>query len=436
MATIAQEPAKGEPGTRPMKKAVPRLQALMQELGDSGLNRWGGVINEEFLRVLQGTAGVRIYREMRDNDSVIGGFLATIDLLIRNLGYPVEPADGSQEAARAAELVQTSLDTMSHTWEATLSEILSFLVYGWSWMEIVYRKREDGLIGWRKFALRGQSTLVRWEFDDAGGVKAMVQQTANNAAQVSIPIEKSLLFRTRIEKQSPEGRSLLRNAYLPWFYKRRVMEVWGIGMERDLAGVPVLISPDGMDIFNKQDPEMVTLKASAQKIVRSLKRDQHEGILIPFGWELKLLGTAGRRQFDLPAAINLLNRQIATSAISDVLLMGQDKVGSFALARTKDELFRESISSYAEIIASVLNRHAIPRLMEINAIPKELSPSIVPGSVENVSLKEVSEYASNLAGAGLLTPDEELEAHYRGLGGLPLAADSETRGAGKPQEEE
>jgi hypothetical protein len=33
------------------------------------------------------------------------------------------------------------MDDMSHTWDDMISEILTMLVYGWSWHEIVYKKR-------------------------------------------------------------------------------------------------------------------------------------------------------------------------------------------------------------------------------------------------------------------------------------------------------
>ena len=68
---------------------------------------------------------------------------------------------------------------MSESWPAMLSQILSFLPFGFAYCEIVYKKRQgpdqkdsrrkskysDGKVGWRKIALRAQETLWDWEFD-------------------------------------------------------------------------------------------------------------------------------------------------------------------------------------------------------------------------------------------------------------------------------
>ena len=54
--------------------------------------------------------------------------------------------------------------------------------------------------------------------------------------QVVIPMEKCLLFRTQTHKNNPEGRSILRNAYRSWYFKKRIEEIEGVGIERDLAG--------------------------------------------------------------------------------------------------------------------------------------------------------------------------------------------------------
>ena len=53
-----------------------------KEQGKTGLNRWGGNISEEFLPELRGIEGVKVYREMSDNDDIIGAVLFAIKILI------------------------------------------------------------------------------------------------------------------------------------------------------------------------------------------------------------------------------------------------------------------------------------------------------------------------------------------------------------------
>lgn len=59
-----------------------------------------------------------------------------------------------------------------------------------------------------------------------------------------IPMSKAMLFRTESVKDNPEGRSILRNAYRSWYFKRRIQEIEAIGIERDLAGLPVIHAPE------------------------------------------------------------------------------------------------------------------------------------------------------------------------------------------------
>lgn len=228
---------------------IPKNVAPTIELGATGLKRTSGYINEEFLPQLKGRKAVQVFKEMNDNDPTVGALLFSVDRLMRQIEWRVEPADQDSESKQAAEFVEECMEDMSTTWDDVVSEILTMLPFGWSWHEIVYKQRvgpwekdpkkrskyTDGKIGWRKLPIRAQETLTRWIFDETGGVRAMVQMAPPAYKQVVIPIEKSLLFRVSTAKGNPEGRSFLRNAYRPWYVKKRLEEIEMIGAERDLA---------------------------------------------------------------------------------------------------------------------------------------------------------------------------------------------------------
>ena len=122
---------------------------MSKEIGRIGQRRYGGVIYEEFLPELRGSRGVEIYREMSENDDVVGAILYAIEMLVRQTDWIVEPGGGTAKDREAAEFVQSCMDDMQSTWVDTVSEILSFLTYGWSLHEIVYKRRmgntRDGL---------------------------------------------------------------------------------------------------------------------------------------------------------------------------------------------------------------------------------------------------------------------------------------------------
>jgi len=409
------------------------------EIGRTGLRRWGGYVHEEFLPELAGTRCAKVYREMCDNDPVVGAVLFAIEKLLRQVSWRVEPASQARADLEAAEYLESCLHDMSSSWEDTFSEVLSFLPFGWSLHEIVYKRRQgpsrdpsrnsrynDGRIGWRKLPIRAQDTLVDWVFDDAGGIRAMRQQAPPDHQTRTIPIEKALLFRTRTEKGNPEGRSILRNAYRAWYFKRRIEEIEGIGIERDLAGLPTLSPPEGLDVWNADDPEMVRLRQEAERIVQSVRRDEMEGVLIPHGWTFELLSTGGRRQIDVGAVVERYDRRIAMTVLGDFILLGHERVGSFALASSKTNLFAVALGAWLDAIAAVFNRYAVPRLFALNpGLPQEDLPRLVHGDVESPNLAELGAFIKDMTGVGVIVPDKALEDYVRAAANLPPRREDE-----------
>ena len=224
-----------------------------KQLGSTGLRRHGGYVYEEFLPNLRWPRAGDVYQEMADNDPVVGAILYLAEMLIRNAEWTTEAASDKSEDVEAAEFLYSCMHDMDMSWADTISEILSMLTYGFSFHEVVYKirrgphernskfrsKHSDGKIGWRRMPIRSQDTLHEWMFDDEGDIKAFVQHNPNTSKIVVIPLSKGLLFRTRVSRDNPEGKSLLRNAYRPWYFKKHIEEIEGIGIERDLAGFSV-----------------------------------------------------------------------------------------------------------------------------------------------------------------------------------------------------
>ena len=64
-----------------------------------------------------------------------------IKMLIRQVKWHIEPGGDSAKDREAAEFVESCMDDVQSTWTDTISEVLSFLAYGWSFHEIVYKRR-------------------------------------------------------------------------------------------------------------------------------------------------------------------------------------------------------------------------------------------------------------------------------------------------------
>ena len=402
-----------------------------RQLGTTGLKRYGPYVYEEFLPELRWPRAGKIYQEMSDNDPVIGAILYLAEMLIRGTSWSVEPASTSKEDTEAAEFLESCMNDMEMSWPDTISEILSMLTYGFSFHEILYKVRRgpnerspryrskysDGRIGWRNLPIRSQDSLHGWVFNKDNEVVAFEQLAEPNYQKVIIPLSKGLLFRTRVTRNNPEGKSLLRNAYRPWFFKKHFEEIEGIGIERDLAGFPVLQTPEGLDLWNEDDPQMVALRQRAEALVANVRRDSEEGILLPYGWDLKLLTSGSSRQIDIGNTIERYDNRIAITLLSDIILLGS-KSGSFALADTKQSMLAASLQAQLLNIADVFNTKAVPRLFQANNFMNyESLPKIVPGQIQTPSLKEV---ALILRAMGLeINDDMELQNYLRRVMNMP-----------------
>ena len=406
-----------------------------KQLGNSGLSRHGGSVYEDYLVDLRWPYAAKVYQEMSDTDPVIGAILYLAEMLIRKTNWTVVPGGSTDADKEAADFLESCLHDMEASWADTVCEILSMLVYGYSFHEILYKVRKgpteknaihkseykDGRVGWRGLPVRAQSSWYSWEFDDYGDVTAFVQQSPPNYGTVTIPMEKGLLFRTKMSKNNPEGKSLLRNAYRPWYFKKRIEEIEGIGIERDLAGLPVLQAPEGIDLWDTNDDRMAALRGNAESLVANIRRDSEEGILLPFGWDLKLLSTGSSRQFDTNAIINRYDYRIAITMLSDIVLIGSDASGSFALADTKKSLLGAALEAQIKNIASTLNKHAVPKLFEYNNFSVEKLPQLTAGEIEVPSLRELALIlrAMNLD----ISKDKDLMNFIRKVASMPTLDD-------------
>lgn len=406
-----------------------------KEIGRVGQRRYGGIFYEEFLSELRGRKGAEVFTEMSNNDETIGAILFAIEMLVRQASWNVEPGGSTAKDREAAEFVKSCMDDMQQTWIDTISEILSFLTYGWSFHEIVYKRRmgrtkdsrtsskyDDGLIGWMKLPIRSQETLYQWEYDDQDNLIGMTQMPPPDFGLITIPMNKAMLFRTRSRKDNPEGRSILRTAYRSWYFKRRIQEIEGIGIERDLAGLPVITTPEGMDIWDKDDEDMNAIRAGLEAMVKNIRRDSTEGLVLPFGYSFELTSTGGSRQFDTNSIIARYDTKISQTVLADFIQLGHESVGSFALSSDKTNLFSMAICAFLDIICQTFNSQGIPALIDINGdhfAGVTDYPRLTHGDIEDVDLATVATFIKDMTSIGVIIPDESLEDYVRQLGKLP-----------------
>ena len=422
------------------------------ELGVTGLKRSAGYIDEEFLPQLRGRKAVQVYREMRYNDPTVGALMFAIVQLIRNVRWTTIPAGKNTEDANAAKLVETCLDDMSSSWESIVAEIVDGqLTYGWQWNEIVFKRRmgpwqkdgrhrskySDGLVGIRKLPTRAQETMQRWVFDESGDVKGMIQLAPPDYKTRPLPIERSLLFRWGQVKNNPEGTSMLRNAYRPWYYKKRLEEFESIGVERDLAGLPMVKVPMS---YLKAAPgtQQANMVTSFRNLVKSIRRNEQEGLVFPKNvdddnkqdqFEFELLTSGGSRQFDTNALISRYENRILMTCLADWIIVGHEgSTGTYNMHVDKTGVFKSALNGMLREIADIMNRHLIPRLFSANGWKPDRLPTITPTEVDPPDLTQLAQFLAATNQLGYTWgPDADLEKYFRGITGMPAMGEDDYR---------
>lgn len=385
------------------------------EIGKSGINWSYGYISENILSELRGSSGIKIFREMSDNDAIVGSCLYAIKQVLREARWKVKPGDAEvAECKKDAEFLEENIRSMTHSWSDFISDSLSMLIYGWSYFEQVFNARPDGSIVWKKLAHRKQSSLDRWDVDDVGEVLGLWQRPPPNYGTIYLPLTKCILFRTEPAGGNPEGRSILMSAYRSWYFKKNIEEIEGIGIERDLAGLPILTPPEN---FNIQDASSETQDAItwSKRLLSSIRRDEQDGIFKPHGWEFKLLGAPGQRQFNTTEIINRYNKQIAVTVLAQFVMLGMERTGSYALAKEQTDMFYLCLEGWADILASTFNRHAVPTLMGLNGITSEMRPLpyLVHTNIHKHTLRDLANYVNSLAKDGHLIVDDDIREYLK-----------------------
>lgn len=431
---------------------------ITEQQGVTGLNRFGNFVSEEFLPELHGSRGAAKYREMMDNDATIGATMHSVKSLVRNVDWRIEAAGTTDQDKEAAQFVESCMHDMDMSWSDILSDILSFIGYGYCFMETSYKirrgpdksnmlnmykgsKYNDGRIGWSNWGIRSQNTLWGWNFNDDNSLNGMIQLAPPHFKTTLIPMDKSLLFRTESNKNNPEGRSLLRSAYRSWSIKKNLEDIEAIGMEKDLTGMPIMwIPPEILAAGNNPDatPEEVAALQSYKQTVTNLKRNEQSGLLMPLVYDdqgrklydvTTLEGGSTRKQFDTDQVIKRYDRNIAMTLLADFLLLGTNSQGSFALSDNKTSLFKTSLNTILKIICDEINRVAIPRLMRLNNFDKLTDyPRLIHGKVDEANLTELANYLGRLAQSGVIDSigDTNLEEFTRDKAGLPPRPDNQT----------
>jgi hypothetical protein len=433
------------------KSRAPKPASNLITLGLPSLRNRGGRIDEERRDRLRGKRKFVVYREMGDSDSTCGGFLNAVQVFLGKVQGRVKAreVDGVQspEAEAIAQRFEGAFADMEDTPSEMRAEIVKFACRdGSAPMERTYKicrgdtvkdaegrpdpmfasDFNDGLIAWRSWSIRPLESVDRWLYDAEKRLRGMVQIADEDYRSREIPIEKLLLFRFRGSKRNPEGDSMFSIAERDYYFKRNFEEYEAIGMERDLAGLPVVEVPADVLHPGASAEKRATFE-SMRDLATLVRRDALEGVVIPAetasdgkptGFKFRLMTSGGSRAVNMGDVIKRLRGQISVALGAAFMYAGMDGVGARSLDESKQDVFRLVGASILQAMKEVFDV-AICDMARLNNIPQPLWPEYEFDAIDEVSLAEFTTFITGMLAQGGLTYDDELEAEIRAKAGLP-----------------
>jgi hypothetical protein len=415
-----------------------------QTLGNTGAVAYSGFLDErEKERDLLGRQRYITYSDIMSNTAIVAAGARYFLNLLARAGWSVTPADDSPEAQQMAEMVEEILHDMRTPWHRVVRRTGMYRFYGFSIQEWTARRREDGSLGFLDVAPRPQWTIERWDLDEVGHLRGVVQRKPQDNREVYLPRSKVVYAVDDSVSDSPEGlglfRSIVRSARRLKDYE--VLEQ--SGYEGDMRGTPVVRAPleelnqkvrSGLLTQSELNQQLQAYKDFAANHVKgrvqngmfidsSTYRDIGEKATpsAQYKYDVSLMEGDSYGHAEIASAIERLNREIARVLGVDSLLLGSDSKGSHALATDKTQAFFLIVDGTLNEVRETYQHDLIDRLWQLNGWNPDLKPEL---NTEAIQFRDVNQMVENLrglsqAGAPVMPADEAVSEVYELMGLTP-----------------
>jgi len=164
-------------------------------------------------------------------------------------------------------------------------------------------------------------------------------------------------------------------------------------------------------------PDERNIYAHYQRIIRNIHKNEQAGLVLPQAhdpesrqpmFDFELMGVQGGKQYDTDAVCRRWDFKILTALFADILKIGQDQVGSFALAGEKTNLMSMAIDARLQEIADVLNNDLIPQTFRMNGWDDTDLPKFTYGNLNEVDLEEFSKAVQRIFSVNAIEADRDV----------------------------
>ncbi len=401
----------------------------IKPVGASGTELFAGYFSEEYLHLLRGRKGAKVYDEIRRSEAQVAMLLNAVMNPIKAGTWEFEAAPDVADGETHKELIEYCAKEMID-WETHIHEALTFLVMGYSLFEIVNNVVQNHpkfgtFNGLKALAFRSQKTIEQWVVDRTTGDLLAVKQwlqgdlALNRSAYVEMDAGFLLVMTLNKEGDNYEGISALRPIYGPWYRKNLYLKIAAIGLEKNAIGTPLGTVPAG-----KVTEDQI---AEFKQVLSNFTAHEAAYLLKPEGWNIEIL----KNDFDaakLKEMILLENTEMINAFVANFLALGTNGGGgAFALGSDLSDFFLSGIQTFADLICGVWNRKLIPQLIKLNFGEQQAYPKLKATGINDKAGKELAEILDLLAKSQAVKPDMKLEEFLRKSYNLPVADPTTTR---------
>jgi len=397
---------------------------LRTVIGVTGLKHIGGQIREEYLNAIKNwSTEVKLYLEMRD-DPICGALVDSIKLPLQASEFNVEQAPGGapNDEAAATWLWDVMNNMDGQTWISHVEDALECLDFGFALSEIVLDKRADGRLWLKNIDPRGQDSLDRWQYNETerDKLEAFIQRDPNYGGSYTIPLSKCVHFTYKGRKGNPQGHSILRALYRPYKFARNLEDLEGIGIERDVGGMPYAKLTD--DNFETADLD------DLKKALKGLRKDEEAYLIAPPGVDIQAYG-GGSKVYDVNQVIDRWHKITLMRFFAQFLILGMGSVGTQSLVKGSQDFFTLVLEAVQRYLLEAWNLQLVPYLFRFNAWTGISGyPKIVWEKPGTVDLNALITALNTAKGAGIFTPTDLDEDHLRSIADLPELPEEERGG--------
>lgn len=239
------------------------------------------------------------------------------------------------------------------------------------------------------------------------GWKQLVNKPGRPWEQIVLPIDRIVVHVLEQEGAEWRGQSLFRSAWKHWAIRDVLMRVGAMAVERNGMGIPVVTYDETLTGVSRR---------RAIELAKAVRAGDEAAVALPDGYTLTLLGVAGQTRDELPL-LKYHGEMIGHAFTTQVLDLGHD-AGARSLGDTFAQLLCEAQNQFADDWCNEVTEHIARDLVELNFGPDEPVPPVIHDQLEptNITWDDVV----NMTKAGLIIPDDAVEAELRRRRGLPL----------------